>query len=85
MKKIMLLLAVMLFASPALAQDYQAYGLNFPYQLYQLDEPSQQDQSFRFYQPYEIQKQQSQSNKVQTKHSNKHINTTTVIQPVDKK
>ncbi|MGC9965863.1 MAG: hypothetical protein ABSE08_10695 [Syntrophobacteraceae bacterium] len=88
MKKIMVVLAVLFFASPAFAQDYQAYGLYMPYlpyQLYQLDQSSQPDQSFRFYQPYQLQ-QQPQNYQTQTaKHSHKRINTNSLSQPVDTK
>ncbi|MGA3113181.1 MAG: hypothetical protein ABSF90_01975 [Syntrophobacteraceae bacterium] len=89
MKKIIVALAVLFFASPALAQDYQAYGPFQPYQLnqlYQLDEPSQPDESFKFYQPYLFEKQQQPqaSQPRPTKHSHRQINTDLPSQPAGK-
>lgn len=89
MKKIIIVLAVLFFASPALAQDYQAYGLLQPYQIYQLDQfsqPSDLDQSIKFYQPYQFERQQSQPQPSQprlTKHSRRQINIDLPGRPAD--
>jgi hypothetical protein len=48
MKKIMVVLAILFFASPAFAQDYQIYGLQ-PYQFFQLDQSSLPPQPIDFY------------------------------------
>jgi hypothetical protein len=91
MKRIMVVLAVLFFASPALAQDYQAYGLPNgilqPSQLYQLDQTSQPDQSIKFYQPYQFEQQRPSpsSQPRPAKHSSRHINTDLPGQPVDTK
>jgi hypothetical protein len=80
MKKTIVALVVLFFASPALAQDYQAYGLLQPYQIYQLDQlaqPSEPDQSIKYYQPYQFEQQQQQPTSSQprpAKHSHKQIN-----------
>lgn len=88
MKKSILVLAIVFFASPAFAQDYSnysAYGLQ-PYQLLQLNDNPQLDQSFRFYQPLDIQQQQSQNSRSSTvKHSHKRVKTDLPSQPVDAK
>lgn len=63
MKKIIVVLAVLFFASPVLAQDYQSSGLLQPYEIFQLDQSSQAsqaDQSIRYYQPYQFELQQAQ-------------------------
>jgi len=63
MKKIIVVLAVLFFAAPALAQDLQGYGLLQPYQIYQFDQASQSsqaDQSIRYYQPYQFEQPQQQ-------------------------
>jgi hypothetical protein len=89
MKKIIVVLAVLFFASPALAQDYQAYGLLQPYQIYQLDQasqPSALDQSIKFYQPYQFEQQQQQPTSSQprpAKHSRRQINANLPGMPVD--
>jgi hypothetical protein len=77
MKRIILALAVLFFASPVFAQTYenfQLFGLS-PSQLNQLDDSSQADQSFKSYQPYLLQpepKQQSSTSQVLTiQHSTK--------------
>jgi len=89
MKKIIVVLAVLFFASPALAQDYHSYGLLQPYEIFQLDQSSQAsqpDQSIRFYQPYQFEQQQPQPSKPRAaKRVHAHIGADLPDQPVNTK
>ncbi len=82
-------LAVLFFAAPALAQDLQGYGLLQPYQIYQFDQSSQSsqaDQSIRYYVPYQFEQQQPQPSKPKaSKRVHAHIGADLRDQPVDTK
>ena len=86
MKKIIVVLGVLFFASPVLAQDYQPNKLLQPYEIYQLDESPQPDQSIKYFQPYQFELQQPQVSKPKAaKHSSRHINTDLPEPPADTK
>ena len=89
MKKIIVVVAVLFFASPVLAQDLQSYGLLQPYQIYQFDQSSQAsqaDQSIRYYQPYQFEQAQPQPSKPKAaKRVHAHIGADLPDPPVDTK
>lgn len=71
MKKIMVALAILFFASPAFAQDYQIYGLQ-PYQFFQLDQSSQPPQPIDFYEFNKVVQPQQQQPQVYSPRTVQH-------------